>query len=303
MEWNLHNGPPKGLGGLVLRSGWTSLRRVFPYVMATLLTLAPAVHAETPPTKLTFGVVPQQTASTLARSWAPIFDRIGRESGVSVIFQTAPDIPEFERRLARGRYDLAYMNPYHYTVFHRDPGYEAFAKQKGHSIQGIVVVRRDSPIRDIRELEGMTLAFPAPAAFAASVLPRAHFRERRIGIEAKYVSSHDSVYRVVAQGLFPAGGGIERTLGSMDPAIRGQLRILWTTPRYTPHAFAAHPRVSPDLRERILAAMAALALDPAGVKLLKAINFDGIEAAADTDWDGIRALGIEALDAPIEGGR
>lgn len=270
-------------------------------VVALALLMAVLDRTEASEKALTFGVVPQQAASKLARLWAPILDYIGDETGVRLVFHTAPDIPEFERRLAAGAYDLAYMNPYHYTVFHQKPGYEAFAKQKDTGIQGIVVVGKESPVRDIGELDGMTLAFPAPAAFAASVLPRAYFRDRNITILAKYVSSHDSVYRAVAAGLYPAGGGIERTFSNVDPAIREQLRILWTSPRYTPHAFAAHPRVPSAVVARIRDAAIAMDASPVGMNLLQAINFKGIEAAADADWNDVRGLGIKTADTMIQG--
>lgn len=46
------------------------------------------------------------------------------------------------------------------------------------------------------------------AACAASVLPRAALKEVGIAFGPRYVRSHDSVYRTVAQGLYPASGGI-----------------------------------------------------------------------------------------------
>jgi len=163
-------------------------------------TLVGTVHAET----VTFSVVPQQSASKLARLWTPIVTYLSEKTGHDVRFTTAKDIPTFEARLAEGQYDFAYMNPYHYTVFSSAPGYSAFARQKDKRIKGIVVVRKDSTLRDMEELEGERLAFPSPAAFAASVLPRSHLRTEGIGFTPQYVSSHDSVYLGVARGLFPA---------------------------------------------------------------------------------------------------
>jgi len=78
----------------------------------------------------TFGVVPQQAASEMAETWLPFLAWVSAKSGVTLRFVTAPDIPAFEARLAKGEYDLAYMNPYHYTVFHKKSGYEALAKEK-----------------------------------------------------------------------------------------------------------------------------------------------------------------------------
>ncbi len=250
---------------------------------------------------LTFGVVPQQAASKLARNWGPILKEVSRRSGVTLRFKTAPDIPTFEQRLADGKYDIAYMNPYHYTVFNRQPGYRAFGKAQDKVIKGIVVVPKDSDIKDIRELNGEGMAFPAPAAFAASVLPRAHFRNASIAIQPSYVSSHDSVYRAVAKGLYPAGGGVMRTFNTVDPDIRNSLRVLWQTESFTSHALAAHPDVAQDQVDNILQALVSLSQDEKGQTLLKALAWKGVQPASDALWDDVRGLGIDILDALVDG--
>jgi len=248
---------------------------------------------------LTFGVVPQQSAKKLARLWTPILAHLESETGYKLVFSTAKDIPTFERRLAAGEYDLAYMNPYHYTVFHRDPGYQAFAREKDKQIKGIVVVRKDSPLADLHELAGARLAFPSPAAFAASVLPRAKLSRDAIEFSPQYVSSHDSVYLGVARGLFPAGGGVVRTFRNTDPAVREQLRVLWTTKPYTPHAFAAHPSLPYEVVAKIREAMVAMDTTDDGKRLLETVKFKGVEPATNDDWDDVRALGIALLDKLI----
>ena len=248
----------------------------------------------------TFGVVPQQSATHLAQDWGPLLRLLEAKSGVRLRFATAPDIPTFEQRLAAGQYDIAYMNPYHYTVFHKRPGYVAFAREKDRRLKGIVVVRKDAAYQDIAELRGQTLAFPAPASFAATVLVRAEFARQGVPIQAKYVLSHDSVYLGVAKGLYPAGGGVVRTLDNMDAAVREQLRILWTSQAYTPHPFAAHPRVPAAVVRSLAAAMLALAADPAGQQALSGIGFKAIEAGQDRDWDDVRTLDIGLLEAVTE---
>jgi phosphonate transport system substrate-binding protein len=256
--------------------------------------LAASAESENPQ-KITFGLVPQQSASKLARVWGPVIAYLESKSGLEIAFRTAPDIPEFERRLAAGEYDIAYMNPYHYTVFSRLSGYRAFAKAKEKSIKGILVVHKDSPLKSPLELNGATIAFPAPAAFAASVLIRAYLTREDVDFTPKYVSSHDSVYRTVAKGLYPAGGGVMRTLNSVEPDVRAQLRILWTTKGYTPHAFAAHSRVPADAVERLTQAMLAMDGNAEGQTLLGSLSVRGFEAATDSDWDDVRALGIDLL--------
>jgi phosphonate transport system substrate-binding protein len=278
--------------GAKMRLSWAL---TLSFVLCAAVGAAPAAQPSGA-VALSFGVVPQQSASKLARTWNPLLEYLKQRTGVGFTFRTAPSIPEFERRVSAGAYDMAYMNPYHYTVFSESPGYLAFAKARDKQIKGIIVVRADSPIQSIHDLGGKTLAFPAPAAFAASILTRSYLAEQEVAFNPKYVSSHDSVYRTVAKGLYTAGGGVKRTFAATAPEIRAQLRILWTTKGYTPHAIAAHPRVPPEVVERIAGALFEMDGGPEGRTHLDSLKVKGFEAATDSDWDDVRALRIDLLE-------
>ena len=77
------------------------MRGVLMTVVLALALVAPAAARE-----YSFGVVPQQAASTLARNWGPLLAHLGERAGLVLRFETAPDIPTFERRLRDGQYDF-----------------------------------------------------------------------------------------------------------------------------------------------------------------------------------------------------
>ena len=241
---------------------------------------------------LTIGIVPQQSPEKLAQVWNPILRFLSDKTGYNLRFATAKDISTFEQRLEKGEYDVAYMNPYHYTVFHKSPGYQVFAKEKDIRLKGIIVVRKDQKISSIQQLQDTTIAFPGPYSFAASILPQAEFDKQKIRIHAKYVASHDSVYLAVARGLFVAGGGVIKTFENIAPELRDQLTILWSTGEYTPHALAAHPRVAQEVVKHLQNAMLEMDDEAEGKKLLEGIGFKGISSAQDKDYDTIRRLNI-----------
>lgn len=245
---------------------------------------------------LVFGVVPQQSSAKLIRDWSPVLKKVSEISGLKIRFATAPNIPEFEKRLAAGEYDVAYMNPYHFTVYNQSPGYKAFAHAKGKRIKGILVVNKSSDIKSVSDLQGKNLAFPAPAAFAATLLTQATLKNQGILFTPHYVGSHDSAYLAVADGLFDGGGGIVRTLGAAPPEAKSKLRVLFTTEGFTPHAIATHPSVSEDARIRLQNAFVTLSDSNEGEMALKALNIKAFEQAEDKDWDDVRALQISVLN-------
>lgn len=274
-------------------------RLMVPLLVPLLVLGAPRMVLAHAP--LVFGVVPQQSASRLARDWTPFVDALSAELDRPVRFATATDIPTFEACLAAGAYEIAYMNPYHYTVFSARSGYRALAHQARTRLRGILVTRVQSGIESLADLDGRTVAFPSPAAFGASVLPRAEAARQGVAIAPLYVRSHDSVYRAVARGYAVAGGGVLRTWTTIPDEIRRDLRVFYRTESYTPHAFAVAPRVGAALADRLQAALVAIGGEATGV--LAPLGMSGIVAAEDADWDDVRALrlGVDETDIVIEG--
>lgn len=244
---------------------------------------------------LDFGVVPQQVATQALRVWTPLLKAIEQQTGIKLNFRTTVDIPTFEGKLISQEYDLAYMNPYHFTVV-QEQGFQAIAKAKDRRLKGIIVTRKDSTLTDIQELNDMKLAFPAPAAFAATVLPAATLRQQGVKFTPSYVGSHDSVYIAVSKGLYPAGGGIHRTFNNISEETRSKLKILWETKGYTPHAIAASPKVLPETIRILKNAFSKLCEDEQYRPLFKTFKTECFVPANDADWDDIRSLKI---DLPI----
>jgi phosphonate transport system substrate-binding protein len=277
------------MGDRVLR--W----RTVALAASLLFSCISSVYGETPARTLSVGIVPQQSPGELARLWTPVLQYLERKSGLVLQLETAKDIATFDKRLMAGEYDIVYANPLVYaTLLHSQLGYAAFAREKDRILVGLLVVRKDSRFQTLADLAGSDLAFPAEAAMAASVIPRAYMKTQGIAFAPHYVGSHDSVYLAVAKGLYAAGGGVARTLEMLPVPLKEQLRTLWTTPGYPPHPIAAHRRVTGDAVQRLQAAMIAMDRDAAGQAALRPLAFTGFVPARDADYDGLRSLGLKA---------
>ncbi|MCW8825769.1 MAG: phosphate/phosphite/phosphonate ABC transporter substrate-binding protein, partial [Gammaproteobacteria bacterium] len=203
------------------------LKKLLCFLFVGMVSLPLLADTSRVPT-YTFSVVPQQLESRTAILWKPMLKHLSSETGYRFVLKTEVDIPTFETKLSQGDADFSYMNPYHYTVYSQKPGYRALAKAKNKQIRGVIVVKKYSLIQSIDELRGETVAYPSPAAFAASILPREFLMRNRIDTNPVYVDSHDAVYRKVAEGKYVAGGGVVRTLKTTTPIVRDELRVLWT---------------------------------------------------------------------------
>lgn len=241
-----------------------------------------------------FAVVPQFPAVEVFRTWRPLLDVLEQETGFKFELKTSETIPKFESAFLAGEADFAYMNPYHAVMARKAGGYIPLVRSS-ESLSGILVVRTDNPIRDINELKGASIAYPAPNAFGASLYMRALLGERfRIPTEPVYVQTHVNAYRAVIRGDSPAAGGIRTTLEREPAEVRDKLRVLYETPATAWHPVAAHPRVPAAVRVAVRNAFLKIAKSDAGKKLLEGVSLDAlVEADYAHDYAPLEALKLE----------
>lgn len=164
-------------------------RTIFLAVSAWAAGMA-AVHAEEP--TFTVAVVPQFAPVRVFKDWQPLLDQLERATGYRFKLLTYTKISDFETALLKGVPDLGYMNPYNMMMARKEQGYRPLVRA-GKLINGILVVRRDSSITALSQLDGKTLAFPAANAFAASLLIRAELADKHLNITPEYVGSRAKV--------------------------------------------------------------------------------------------------------------
>ena len=229
---------------------WNKCVRGTRVVFSLLCLFVPFCHAQTDEV-FTFAVVPQFEQRKLFGIWKPIIDELSRRTGLQLKLVATLTVPEFECELSTGTFDFIYANPYHIMRESKRQGYIPLVRDD-IPLQGILLVAKTSPVRNVKELDGKTLAIPSPNAFGASLLIRADLEHIfHIRMMALNVKTHSSVYLKVATGAVDAGGGVQKTFEAQDPAVRDALRILYTTRSMPSHPIAAHPRVPKAAREAI----------------------------------------------------
>jgi phosphonate transport system substrate-binding protein len=250
--------------------------------LAMLLSLAGAnLFAE----EFTFGVVPQFTTQKINDIWSPLLAELSARSGDTYTLTIEPDINEFESAFQRGDYDFAYMNPWHGVVANEAQGYLPIIRDGASTLKGVLVVRADSGINRIEQLERPEIAFPSPNALGASLLMRAELATlHNIEVSPLYVRTHPSVYLNVALGKSIAGGGVMRTLRAQPSAIQEQLKVIHETREISPHPISVHPRVSSEARDRFISAVNQAAASTRGATLFAEVPIQAPAAASLDDY-------------------
>ena len=244
------------------------------------------------PIEISFGVTPHQSAAELAKLWVPICQYLSKRTGYEIQFKTAKDLMTYWSETYAGRFDLIYINPYHYTKAETSAGYLVLAKDDGAPLVGMIFARRDGP-QDVKALQGLKVATHDVSAFMTKYVRHGYLKEQGIDIEPVGVGSLDSVYLTVDRGLYPAGISIQRAYGLLDPAMQAHFKVLWKSDPLPPFAYAAHPRLAPSVQEKIRRALLDMEQNAEGRALLNKLNIRGIVAANNKDYDQVRRLKLE----------
>jgi len=252
------------------------MARLFALALLSLLFPLPTAWAGQ---VYTLSVVPQFTPVDIGLRWSPLLAHLEKETGISLQLRVTDRMPGFEADFLAGLPDFIYLNPWHMVMAMKAHGYVPLVRG-GDPLNGILVADRNGPIKRLADLGGKTLAFPSPNAFGASLYLRALLAEKeKIGFTPVYVGTHQNVYRHVLLGEVAAGGGVGATLDKEPAGMQSRLTVLYTTPGVPSHPLAAHPRVPSEIRERLAAALLKLDRDPAGRKLLAAVELDRTQVA------------------------
>jgi phosphonate transport system substrate-binding protein len=244
-----------------------------------------------------WSVVPQFSPVVVHRDWTPLLAELSRRTGLRFKLEPAGGFDEFERSLYQGAYDFVYANPYQTLLANRKQGYRPLVRDEQRRLTGILVVHRNSPYRSPRDLDGKTIAFASPNAFAVSLYMRAMLKQREgIDFTPLWSGTHSNAYRQVLLGRADASGGIYRTLEKEPESIQQLLRVVYRLPGTITHAVAAHPRVPQSLRRQVQQALLELAQSERGRRLLSPVFLpQPIAADFDRDYLPLERLNLDDL--------
>jgi phosphonate transport system substrate-binding protein len=142
-------------------------------------------------------------------------------------------------------------------------------------------------------LKGKQFLFPAPDAFAATLLTKYELL-KKYGIDVnkekknRYVNSHDSVYKGIARNIGDVGGGIERTFTNLeDKETKESLVILYKTKAYPSHPFAFHPSMPEKLKTKMAKAIVAIP-----EHFVNVLSMKRLKETDDSEFDSVRDIAV-----------
>jgi phosphonate transport system substrate-binding protein len=247
-----------------------------------------------------FGMHPLHNPEKLHQLFDPLMAYLNRRiGGERFELEASNNYAHFEAKLRAREFEFALPNPYQ-TVLAEAWGYRVIAKlADDHDFRGLIVTRRDGPIRQPADLKGKTVCYPAPTALAAAMLPRlylaTHGLDMQRDVTSRYVGSMDSSLMNVVQGQAAAAGVLPaawRQFQREHPAEAAQLTPLWQTPTLPSLAVMARQDVAAAQVQAMLAALEQLHAAPEGPGVFAGLGMadNHFRAASNADYAPVRAF-------------
>lgn len=275
---------------------------------ARLLRLALPLVAALPlaaqqPTELTLGVYSFKKPTEVVRDFGPAIDELSRAMTklagrpITLSLRVTKTYEECLHKFVAGEIDLVRFGPASYVrAKDKNPGVQlVVAEQEDgkNRSQGVIAVRKDSPIKTIADIRGRSFAFGDELSTIGRYLSQAELVKANI-FEAdlsssKFLERHDKVFKAVEVGDFDAGAMHIATFEDLNQ--KGQLRTIVTFEN-AGKPWVARAGLDATMVETLRKALFEMK-DPVA---LKALKVHGFLATTDTDYEKVRA-GMKIAEA------
>lgn len=260
------------------------------------LALVSSVHAANQ--TLTLGVFPRFSASETTKRYSPLAEHLAMRLGKQISVSTSRDFQSFWRGLGENRYDIVQYNQYHYIRSAKNYQVIAHNKEFGKStIAGVLYVRKDSGITDLKQLKGARVLFgggeDAMIGYIAPMYMLLQAGLTKRDFQSQFaVTPMNSVIGVYHRQAEAAGSG---DMVIEQPAIRNainpdELVALAVSEQLLHLPWAVRRTMSAGLRDAVQAALVDLEKSESGREVLKAALLSGIGKAQDRDYDAARKM-------------
>ncbi|MGD8352423.1 MAG: phosphate/phosphite/phosphonate ABC transporter substrate-binding protein, partial [Nitrospirota bacterium] len=243
-------------------------------------------------------------ATELLERFTPLAEYLGRELGRAVIVRVGRDYQDHIDRVGRDDADIAYMGPAPYVKMVKAYGKKRILARLeiagSGTYRGVIVVREESPLKNLSELEGKRFAFGDPDSTMSHLVPRYMLWEAGVGVEKlaghEHIHNHRNVALGVLLGDFDAGA-MREDVFLREYGERG-LRVLAKTPPISKHVFVASNELPQETVRALKEALYGMEGDGEGRAAMSAINEDmtALVPGRDEDFENLRKM-LRALEA------
>lgn len=252
--------------------------------------------AATDKTVYRFGIHPLHNPTRLHDIFSPVMDYLSKNiEGAEFKVEASRNYAAYDKKLFSREFHFSLPNPYQ-TVRSLEHGYSVFGKMSDdENFRGIILVRKDSAIKSIKDLKGKAISYPAPTALAATMMPQYYLQTHGLNVmtdvDNRYVGSQESSIMNVFLGDTTAGATWPppwHALSKERPELAEQLEIKWQTEPLPNNGLVARDDMPDTLVRQVAKLLFELHTNEQGREMLERMELSQFESASDATYQPVR---------------
>jgi len=260
----------------------------------------PPAAKKAEPVTLTIGLIPEQNIFKQLERYEPLAGYLSRKTGARVKLKVLPRYRNIIDNFRSSGLDGAFFGSFTYALAHNKLGVEVLARpvalDNTSTYFGLIFVRRDSGIRNLKGMKGKRFVFVDKATTAGYLLPLDYFHEGGVGDHRSYFKEtyfsgthEDSIYDVLNRkaDIGAAKNTIFERLVLEDERVAKELVVLATSPRVPENGLAVRGDIDPSLTNLLKDSLLHMHEDPEGREVLKRFGALGFIETKDEEYDPV----------------
>jgi phosphonate transport system substrate-binding protein len=256
---------------------------------------------------VSFYFMPLKGEAVFDRNARSIENFIKAKTDLSVKAVPSPDFITIIKALGQKKADIAFTNTLGYLLAHD------WAKAEAHliplygdvytSYRGEILVRADSSIENLTDLNGKTIAYADPYSTGGYIYPLKLLNERAVKPgKSVFAGGHKKAVELLYDGKVdaaavyhtkPSDEGLARDarmeIADDHPDVISKIRILALTDPIPNGPIATRDGLPDNIKTALVGALVEFAKTPEGRHSLNELyNMTGLAVANDADYDGVR---------------
>src|ERR1017187_3787400 len=276
------------------------MRRCYSVLLALTVLIAGLAARPAVARDLKFGFTPVLGEAEMRAEFDPLAAYISEAIGQKVVLYLAKDYGDLRTQMESGAVDIGSFSPFAYVDAMRGGKIRIIAQSiidGTATYRGIIVVRKDSGLKTVADLQGKRFAFVDPKSASGYVYPRAMLIEKGLNPktyfeETIFAGDHNKVITAVLEGRADAGAIYEGALAvakANGVPIENLVTLASTDP--IPHdAIAVRTGLDEALAKKIQRALVDMDKSEAGRRVIanSKKKLTGHVIAEDSLFDVVR---------------
>jgi len=263
------------------------------------------------PPEIKIGLIPEQNIRNMALRYEPLAGYLGKKLNMRVALIYLDNYGEVCDKFMYKQLDAAFFGSFAYALTHAKSGVEPIARPDYSGIstyRGLIIVRKDSNIKDVTDMKNKRLALVHRATYAGYLYPLYYFKQHKVlDLESffskvMFAGSHDKAIIAVLNGeadIAVSKDLVYERMVKENPDLENKLIVLSASGPVPSNAFCVRKDLEPGLKKKLKNILLNLQNDQKAGSVLASLGATRFIETGDKDYSNLYET-IKALDIDLD---